>query len=438
MNFLRALYPKLKGINKAIHIIFLVSLIFILHHKTHLLNFFDKLALTITSILETSDYEKTINNLKIKTFPFAHFEDKQSEIKLDIFLISKKDYTVTFGSISPLDRCYLANILREKLLSNTNIKKVIFDIDISPICQNSQTPLKKEYLECQNQLNEILRDFFRRGGKIITIPPKLFQYLDKDQCNNVKTWKEEMEKKFHVKFLSPNIIAPFGIALYYPQNSLGSFILESEKNTEAHDEHYEEEGIVINYKDFNLKIGQSGSDTVFVGGIYDPRDYINTPVGKLPGVLIHALGYLSILKPINMHSTEANVIAFSLDLLTAILISLLFGKLWHLFLKAKFSYEKFIIFSFNLILVAALILGFSIIIRLIYFKLNIFISIIPILISLFFDSFNGSIIEVIEEKEEEIHVLNDSNGLNLSFLLELLYQLMKLSTIIYAQILIFG
>jgi len=444
MIFLNKSYLNCKKLNKIVHIFFIVSVIFILHHKTHILDIFDKLAFSITSLVESSGYKEKLKTLNNGTLPILSLKSKDNKAKVDLLLITKKDYTILFGGISPLDRCYLSSILKDKILSNRNIRKIVFDIDLSPICQGSKTPFKDKFIKCQRELDNVLSEFIKKGGEVVIIPPKIFQDIDTKFCYNVRTWENKL-KSLGVKFLSPKIISTFGIALYYPTNSLGAFCLKKEEEETSEIDKSEHENLLINYKDFVLQKHTSKSDVIFIGGTYDPRDYLITPVGNLPGVIVHALGYLSFLKPIDMHSWISKLLAFSFDLITAIIVSIIFSKLWHIFLKSQFNYEKFIIFATSIFIVFIFFFIFSLIIGIIYKKFNILISIIPILISLFFDSFNGSLVETLEEIEPQkeeclfqpiIHLF--SGNISISNLLESIYQFLRLMTIVYSITIIFS
>ncbi len=380
---------KIRKIEVAIKILFIVSLVFILHHKTNILKPFDDLIFIFHSFVssESSVCEKlsSIDNTNDDWKIFSFTSDKEN---VNVAIIPKSCYLNKFLSISPLDRCRLTSNLR-KLLTSSDAKFVVFDIDLSPLPKiENGNPVSKYYAYCQRKLNSFLESLLSKGIKLVLLDPESF--YGESLPPLVKDWKKSMERK-GIVFASAKSPLSMGIALRYKlDNSLVGRLLSLMKIEK--DEVEKDKEIFINYGFKLNNIKKIDSDIIFIGAGYG-KDFFFTPAGVLPGIFVHALAFLSFYKP----KKEEAYVGFLMDLIFATVFYFIFSKLWRsILLERKYYYFDF---KYVLLIVFILFFGFvSIFISYLLFEsMNILTSPIPILIGLVYDSLSNSLLEECRE-----------------------------------------
>ena len=399
-QILKEIVFDLLGYN-LVKLLFLASVVFLIHHKTDLLKPFDDMSIALIDILSEDEIQITSNLKSIPTFSVALNSDRnKKKQKFYVIVINKTVYLDTFLGISPLDRCALSAVLSNILKKKP--KLLAIDIDLSPICSNNkENSIYSYYENCQRKLDKILKSYAQKT-KIILIDPYKFQEFNN---NCLSSWKEEM-KNAGIVFADPTVSTSLGIALYYPIDfpSLGKKVteyLESERK-DSH-EHYHSK-IPINFKIEVEKVTDiKQHSVVFFGGAYSSLDKFETPIGKFPGVFIHAFGALSILNP----AKENGLLAYAADVTIAILTFIMIN---YILLRSFSKYEKkkgnilscirnFFYNTYSIILSATFLITFiSLVVTVVLYKhFSILISPIPIIIGVFLDGLFGIVLENLEK-----------------------------------------
>ena len=423
LQTLKKVLCDLLGYN-LVKLLFLASIVFLIHHKTDLLKPFDDMSVALINIFSENETQFPSNLKGTPVFKVVPDSDtSRKEHPFYVTLISKDAYLNTFLGISPLDRCVLSRMLTNIL--DRDPKVLAIDIDLSPICSNNRnSKVYSYYQNCQRELDKILKSHAQKT-KIVLIDPSKFQGIS-NSC--LSSWKKEM-KNAGIIFADPTVSTSLGIALYYPANSpsLGKEVAEylEPEREESHEHHHSR--IPINFK---VKVEKATyiahHSIVFFGGAYSSLDKFETPIGKFPGVFIHAFGALSILNP----TKESGLLAYAADVAIAILTFIVINYiLFKSFSERKekkenilFCIKDFFYNTYSIILSAVLfIILISLVATIFLYKhFNILISPIPIVIGVFLDGLFGIILENLE-KHSPVHRLSELNtfcktGIMLSFI----------------------
>ena len=265
--------------------------------------------------VETKDKEAiTVKNLK-------------SGEECSVFLISPERYNSEFSGISPLDRCYLTDYL--KSLKLERYRALVFDLDLSPVCKGKNRELVEYYHRCQERLDGFLVELSNSGKRIILFDP--YYPSGSPPCEAVKRWKDKMESFQNVEFASPALSETLGQIIFYKvKDRSGNFTLGARAFGVK-----EGDGAPINYVDLELLPGPSkSSEVAFVGGGYNSHDRFLTLKGRLPGVVVHAMGGLSLLSPMKFVSPEELELTLAFAFLNGFL-AFFFTPLWNLYKKYR-------------------------------------------------------------------------------------------------------
>ena len=439
LQTLKKVLCDLLGYN-LVKLLFLASIVFFIHHKTDLLKPFDDMSVTLINICSASSENKTQNLSDLKGTPIFKVvpssDNRREEHEFYVMLISKCAYLNKFLGVSPLDRCALSEILTDILDKDPQVLAI--DIDLSPIYSNNRdSKIYTYYQNCQRELDRILKSHAKKT-KIILIDPSKFQELNVNSSErNVSTsclssWKEEIEKwkkemeKAGIDFADPTVFTSLGIALYYPINSpsLGKEVAEylEAGREDSHEHHHSK--IPINFKVKVEKVTDiTNHSVVFFGGAYSSLDKFETPIGKFPGVFIHAFGALSILNP----TKESGLLAYAADVAIAILTFIVINYiLLRSFDVRSFDERKkrdknilkdilscirdFFYNTYSVVLLAVFCIVFiSLVLTIVLYKhFGILISPIPIVIGVLLDGLFGIILENLEKRSPH-HSFNRFN-----------------------------
>ena len=400
--------------------LFVASVIFCIHHKfPSILKPFDDMSVAFVNVFARQ--EQISENYDIDQSVFlitseSKDEHDRNQENIYVMVITPKEYNRDFLGISPLDRCTLAEKLK-RVFSN-HPKTLAIDLDLSPVCSPKENIVTRYYNNCQKEIDSLLISH-SKTTKIILIDPEEFQ---KTISECIVRWKEKLKKE-GILFASPKIMLSLGVSLYYPINTptLGKLAVQSIENANNHSEHevsetdhHEKEAIPINFlvriEKLTPKDIEPGS-IIFFGGGFNPLDSFDTPIGKTPGVLVHALGAFSIKHP----PKESETLAYSLDVAVAIITFIIVNSLLTYKLNSEKRIEPFLglrscirvlisnNIQFLILITVFLIIVFSLILNVYLYRThNVLFSPIPIILGVLFDGLFGIILENLEEKSRNI------------------------------------
>jgi hypothetical protein len=408
--------------DEIIFVIFLASVVFNIHHCTTLFTPFDSAALHMnTAVIQP---KKETFNAYIDEKVFGHSQPilkdapshrgpfvwrelpNYSSSNPVVLTYDQTTFDNEFKGIHPLDRCLLNEHLND--IFRLEPKVVTIDIDLSPL----KFPTD-QYKSCQSALNQTLDRF---ASKIVLIHPVHDTAMALDDIT--QQWMEERQKN-GVSFANPKLESSLGIVINRSSyvNSMGSITANKFKAMSEHEEvsfnakhEYKSPINFIQAGNFTvLKADQKATlknRAVFLGGTFGIDDYYLTPLNdKVPGVIIHAYDYYSILNPIEIHGI-AGIIALIGDIVFAIFVGFLMMPVWKSYIKSvETDKTKSIAFFAFPFMILPLLIFFSIIgLSASAFMLtqSIWISPIPILIAIFIDGLLSKLMdEAIHEDKAE-------------------------------------
>lgn len=384
--------------------LFIASLVFILHHTTNVFMPFDSAALHLnTAFSKKTDLES--QNTLTHRGPFVWMElESKSDHKYSPVLLTydQSTYENSFKGMSPLDRCVLNDNLLDVL--KLNPKVLAIDLDLSPL----KNP-DKHYKICQDILDRTLDTY---ANKFVLIHPIPNRQMETDETT--QKWLID-RRRSGIVFANPKIESSLGIVINTSpyEDSLAKNI--ANKIGDPH-HHFDIENLKsehknpINYLEAGpfriLSINDQATISnrpVFIGGTFGIDDYYLTPIGEnIPGVMIHAYDFFSAFEPVKTHGWT-NVWALLLDVATAIIVGFAMTYIWSKYLiiinkNKDYSFLAFI----AVMLILAIFMLVGMVISVIFLKMNIWISPIPILIAVFFDGIISALInQSLSEKEKE-------------------------------------
>lgn len=391
--------------DEIVFVIFLASLVFIIHHTTTWFTPFDSAALHLNTAVQS--YSQPIQeSVPVHRGPFVWNELPNSSSSNPVVLTyDQTTFDNKFKGIHPLDRCLLNEHLND--IFRLEPKVVTIDIDLSPLKYPNE-----EYKSCQLALDQTLDHF---ASKVVLIHPVHDNTMALD--DNTKQWMEQRQKH-GVSFANPKVESALGIVINRSSyvNSIG--FVTANKFKDIHE--YEEVSLTAKHEHKNpinfikagnftvLKADQNAvlkNRVVFLGGTFGIDDYYLTPLNdKVPGVMIHAYDYYSILHPIEVHG-KVSFFALIIDIIFALVVGFLMSFVWTSYIKKvkEDKTESIAFFAFPFIILPLLV-GFSIIgLAASAFMLShsIWISPIPILIAIFIDGLLSKLMDEALHKEEK-------------------------------------
>jgi len=384
------------------NVVFIASVVFLLHHFTTVFLPFDYMALHLNTALALDEkkldkqYNSKVSENKFSSKFIVKKLENSDQYTPIVLLYDQNKFNYRFKGITPLDRCILANDL--KYILEAGPKVLAIDIDLSPL-----EYADKNYETCQKKLNKIL---IKHNNKIVLVEPI-------NENEKALKWKKQLEEN-GILFANPNIIASLGIVLNKNPfaNSLAKIVYgkvssrylnerlhheEKEENFHIEPINYYTAGRFINGKDDKTSLKNK---VVFLGGSYGVGDLYLTPIAiNVPGVIIHAYDYFSNLHPIETEGL-VNLLAFLLDVSFAFIVGFIMKKMWGkyiILLKRKETFSYIIIVgNFFILLIFAF---FGIFLASVLLKWNIWFSPIPIIIGVFIDGIISALVEQLEECE---------------------------------------
>lgn len=423
-------------------ILFLSAFVFYLHHQTSIFKPFDYAVLHLnTAIAKQVDISKQEKQFYRGPFIWQELADHDKKNPV-LLTYDQAVFDSEFKGIHPLDRCILNNHLNDILKLNPAV--VAIDFDLSPLKYPNA-----EYQKCQTLLDNTLDHF---GPKLILIQPVHNRNVSTE--NYLDQWVEE-RKSNGVMFASPKLQGALGIITDRSpyNNSLGiSVASKMEPSHHFHINEFKNEHVnpinfiqAGNFKNIGSDTGLDLHDRpVFLGGTFGIDDYYLTPINEnVPGAMIHAYDYYSILHPIETHG-KAGIYALLADIMFALVVGFLMKIVWGKYLSSvrHDDTNSKAFFLFPIIILLPLI-GFAlagIYLSVLFLKYNVWISPIPILIAVFLDGLISQLMEQVSEKRNEYEVAekhNESTTTSKASFLYYLKQLIMSGTIFYTGYLIF-
>ncbi|MEM3431599.1 MAG: hypothetical protein QW783_03600, partial [Candidatus Micrarchaeia archaeon] len=327
-------------------------------------------------------------SIKEKEVKLGDIELKGAKVKLQdsnynaeaIYLYFDEDsYYRHFMGINPFDRCKLKKIVDEIKFLKVKPKALVLDFDLSPLNESLQKKSSDlsmpnyslykrffaHYKTCEESLYRSISKLAEEGTLVVTV---------KNKNGNLKNNFESSNNTKKIRFASPNIIQQYGISYKYPicikdnsnsSDSIGSLlfnelIINSQKsmceNQKKEKNKLKKDPFKLLYNeikieeinDLNYNLNQNS--VIFIGSsINDTHDTI---LGiKVPGVMLHAIGYLSIIKYYEIERKIPNwlnkVILIFDQIFVKKFISFLFGYFCTNLLSFIF-YKKINPYSFRL------------------------------------------------------------------------------------------
>ncbi|MEM2784404.1 MAG: hypothetical protein QXF09_06255 [Nitrososphaerota archaeon] len=331
-------------------------------------------------LMDVAEKNKLFNESEIKlagiTFRGNKLKLQNSSFNYEAIYLyfNETEFQEKFRGISPFDRCLLNKVLREINKLKNKPKSIVIDIDLTPLdlnrfeAEKKRAPIKTTqglyavdnyYQKCESLLYETLADIARRGvivilpaGNYVDLREGFKRYVEKKH-DNIKfaNWILPKNSNFVVNYLlydygtnqtDKNTLYTIGYFLF---NNFTNINIKETKEVPLFFDKIE--GSIIR----NLATEIGGNTVLFLGS--SVRDLHLVPLGYslssyIPGVQLHAIGFLSIFKYYERMETLKRsykkwlfkIVNFLSEkfFLKAIIISLIFNNIYD---KLTSLLEKF-------------------------------------------------------------------------------------------------
>lgn len=424
-----------KILNDVLKIFFISSVIFYLTHEISFFRIFNDIPILIMKRFESNSSKNSPDTLKSDFIEIkSNSPTNRKDLKVYVSLINEKMYMEDFHTISPLERCKLLSKIKEILKLSPDVLVIDLDISPLPISKNEKNNPIIDYINHQNSCTDEIKKYIsiNSSTKFILISPKYFNMNFK----NIENWESDLRNLKNVSFASPNIFESFGIVYRYLTFSSGEKTLALESLCSIDKKYCNEHGNVhMNFSTIEIIKGDSqhidknNKRVIFIGTDYDPRDKFTTPIEDLPGVMIHAIGFMSFI----YKEKESHIIGYSIDALIGFLTLFIMKTVW------KFSFRNRNknniarhLDPFLLLASVAILLISGIMISYLFFKkYSIIISSFPIILGVLFDSLHGTLKEECEENIRKIENDDNNNRIKNGFQFNYLTIVIKILFILY-------
>jgi hypothetical protein len=339
--------------------LFVASAILIIHHETFVLDVLDRYTFALLGNLHAFEQHDP-NRLQMSG---SHAGKKKT---ITVLLIDDARYTDEYRQTLPLSRCALLRDIKTIYASKPSVLAI--DLNISPALWLDNAPVKEckhaspdERLtaqcqaQCEHELYAQIADM-QTQTRTVLMQPGMYQGSSLEYQQKRIAWMADMQSK-GVQFGHPYLISRFGMLLDVdtrPDIDTGrSSLVEVTCKSNDGGDTCSEERIAgrpnidpRNYlngavESFSMEEFTSGDiarrrvagGVVFFGGDWGSGDKFLTPVGKLPGVEIHAVAFASIDQRFRIYAL--------LNLFSDIAIGLMFSPLtiryWKAYFLGRFS-----------------------------------------------------------------------------------------------------
>jgi hypothetical protein len=352
--------------------LFLASLMVILEHH-HVLEWLDVSMLRIVAT-------------------FAPRTAGTESVKALVFTIQEELFEKEFQSRTPIKRDVLLEHLREldkvygrELDPKTgkNVRKVLaIDYDLSPNSYDHKCEDGSPERDAQQALEEFLASLVNRDpkdGKINVVLIKHIPVKNPALCECKRRWEQKMSNQ-GIIFGHPDLVylGLLGPVMKYTEytahkDSFPAAVRDAEKNKNVCDnpeflphkdlshasfhpidyvKGYANGAVKVcpltNKKGFDdcktdwrsLEIKLDKVSVIFFGGDYGKDDTYITPLGALPGVIIQAYTYFSMLEH-GWWARWGGWLAWFADILLGFVVGLRFHRIWHKFHRSRHQ-DKFV------------------------------------------------------------------------------------------------
>ncbi|WP_448108340.1 CHASE2 domain-containing protein [Pseudomonas azerbaijanoccidentalis] len=379
------------------------AVVFICHHKLHLLDAIDGYA--YLGIGNLTAWDESYNS-------------NSSNQKVAVVLIDQKSHEDYYRERNPLDRCELRKDLEAIYKLPGPPKLLVIDLDLSPPLPllPLERPENKELEYCDAQLKTLLSQ--QRKTETVVLAP--FEMLDKNAQVKNENWRKELAGV--VTFADPSIRVSYGlvndieckakslaVTAYnkYPDKpaNLKNCRTEKDKELKISPGQYFSGLRPVSICQLSSRVEESQCHTsenegpnnlpvVFVGASFGDSDTYLTPLGTMYGVEVHAAAFMSLLQP----TTHNDLLAFALDVLLGLAMGGMIAFFWHYYFSFRFS-SNAVRRQWAPWLILALVIAFSIVVVLLtigsFWLLrhrSLWLSPIPMALGMLIESFFNSAI----------------------------------------------
>ncbi|WP_338581605.1 CHASE2 domain-containing protein [Pseudomonas sp. MAG733B] len=392
------------------------AVVFICHHKLHLLDAIDGYAYLGIG-------NRTANSIA---------REIGSKPTVAVVLIDQKSHEDYYQERSPLNRCQLKKDLEAIYDLPGPPKLLVIDLDLSPPLPllPLEGPENQELKYCDAQLKTLLSQ--QRKTETVVIAP--FEMLDKNAQAKNENWRKELTGI--VTFADPSIRVSYGlvngiectadslaVTAYdkYPDKpaNLKNCRTEEDDDLKISPGQYFSGLRPVSICQLSSRVEESQCHTsenegpnnlpvVFFGASFGDSDTYLTPLGTMYGVEVHAAAFMSLLQP----TTHNDLSAFILDVVLGLVMGSSIAFFWHHYFSLRFSSSAvkrqwapwmiLLLVIFLLPLVAGLTYLSFVLLR----HCNIWLSPIPIAVGMLIESFfNSAIGNAVKEGYEQRQAL---------------------------------